>query len=383
MNLLIDATNINSGGGLTHLKELLNNNQIKKSSIIIYVLASKKTLNLLKLNNINKINFLFNHFPKIISIPCKIIILNFLIYFLRVDILFVPGGWYIGFFKNVITLCQNYILFNDEIIEKYYFSLRYIKFNILKSLQKNTFKNALGIIYLNEYIKQQVSIKIKRINHKFDVVIPHGISNFFFQTQKKIKKYDIKNINKFKIVYVSSIDKYKNQLSVIKTVNRLYKNKFNIHLTIIGSPYKPYYKKIKKLLKNIKIHDEFLTIIYNKNPKDLSELYKEVDLAIFASSCENLPITLLEYMASRLPILSNNIEPMKSILKEGAKYFDVKDLDNFYFALKNIILNIDDRSIGASILYKESLKYNWKECSSLTFNYFTNMLNNLKNHGYK
>ena len=46
------------------------------------------------------------------------------------------------------------------------------------------------------------------------------------------------------------------------------------------------------------------------------------DLFIFASSCENLPITMLEAMASGIPICCSNRGPMPEVLGREGCYFD-------------------------------------------------------------
>ena len=52
-----------------------------------------------------------------------------------------------------------------------------------------------------------------------------------------------KLIKKIKIIYVSKIDIYKNQIKIINAIKKL-KNKFNIQLSLIGS----YDYKNKKIL---------------------------------------------------------------------------------------------------------------------------------------
>ena len=66
----------------------------------------------------------------------------------------------------------------------------------------------------------------------------------------KIFKFKHRKINKkkIKIIYVSKIDIYKNQIKIIKALNKL-KEKFNISLSLVGS----FDKRNKKILEE-KIH---------------------------------------------------------------------------------------------------------------------------------
>ena len=58
MQIGIDASNINDGGGITHLSQIINNFDFKKSKCTgIVIWGHKKSLNKIKnTKNINKIN---------------------------------------------------------------------------------------------------------------------------------------------------------------------------------------------------------------------------------------------------------------------------------------------------------------------------------------
>ena len=61
------------------------------------------------------------------------------------------------------------------------------------------------------------------------------------------------------------------------------------------------------------------------NYSELPSLYRESDIGIFASTCENMPNILLKMMASGLPVLCSKVPPMPSILGPSAVYFDPED----------------------------------------------------------
>ena len=58
---------------------------------------------------------------------------------------------------------------------------------------------------------------------------------------------------------------------------------------------------------------------YNCDPH---AVLKRAHLFVFASSCENMPNTLVEAMASGLPIACSDRGPMPEILRDGGTYFD-------------------------------------------------------------
>ena len=105
----IDASNINQGGGVTHLSELLkyaNPKLMGISKIILW--SSSKTLNqlpekswLIKKNNFMiEGNFLFR-------VLWQIFILGFLLHKYNCNVLFIPGGSFMINFRPIITMNQN------------------------------------------------------------------------------------------------------------------------------------------------------------------------------------------------------------------------------------------------------------------------------------
>ena len=56
-------------------------------------------------------------------------------------------------------------------------------------------------------------------------------------------------------------------------------------------------------------------------------LLADANLFVFASSCENMPNTLVEAMAIGLPIACSDRGPMPEVLRDGGVYFDPEDCD--------------------------------------------------------
>ena len=70
---------------------------------------------------------------------------------------------------------------------------------------------------------------------------------------------------------------------------------------------------------------------------NLHSLYAQSDLGVFASSCENMPITLVEAMAVGLPIACSNRGPMPEVLADGGVYFDPENSGSIVAAIEQIM----------------------------------------------
>jgi glycosyltransferase involved in cell wall biosynthesis len=66
------------------------------------------------------------------------------------------------------------------------------------------------------------------------------------------------------------------------------------------------------------------------------------DIFVFASSCENMPNTLIEGMAAGLKIACSSRGPMPEVLKDAGYYFDPESPVSISKAIEQIILNPDE-----------------------------------------
>ena len=84
-----------------------------------------------------------------------------------------------------------------------------------------------------------------------------------------------------------------------------------------------------------------------------------------------MPITLLEAMATGLPIASSNRGPMPEILQDGGVYFDPEDQVSIANAGEALITSKNLRLISAEKARTLSLQYSWQRCSYETFSYIS------------
>jgi len=356
MTLTIDASSIVSGGGLTHLIELTNH--INDPSVTINVIASEKVLEKLDNKLLKKSHPFLNK-----TIFHRIIFQFFLIdkFLKESDVLLSVTGDYIGNFKPVIGISQNMLLYERENLKG--FGLEKIKFVLNYYRQKISFKNSDGIIFLSNYSKQTILEKLNLKTKKF-AVINHGV-NIKFQSYNSGDQ-----LNRFDILYVSSFHYYKNQIEIIKALHMLRKKYPKIKLTLVGNFISNSYKK--KLLETInKLNeDKWIFLEQNIGYEKINGFYSKAGMIVFASSCENMPLILIESMKARKPILCSNRKPMTEFLSKENFFFDPKNInsihDSFLTAFttnENKLINISNQN------FKDSNKFNWEKTSIETVSF--------------
>lgn len=370
MILGIDATNIRTGGGLTHLKEILDNaDNILDHFDKVVVWSNRKTLSVLPestwlekkthswLNKSFAYSFLYQIFK--ISKSAKIA---------ECDLVFVPGGTFLGNFKNIVSMSQNMLPFEKNERKRFKDLRSQVRFRILYLTQMRTFKKSLGIIFLTNYAKNYIEENIAlNVN---STIIPHGINPSFKSVpkiQKELNSYD--KISSFQFLYVSIVTVYKHQDNIAKAVIKLRAEEYPISLQLVGPHTSIGLATLNKVLE---LDTE--NCVQFKGPiayKNLKEIYKNADAFVFGSSCENMPIILLEAMTAGLPIASSNMGPMPEILGDDGFYFNPLDDHSIYITLKEMLQSKEKRSEKSKNSYNKSLNYTWKECSAQTFKYLS------------
>lgn len=377
MILGIDASNIRTGGGLTHLKEVLLNaepNQYNFEKVIVW--SSNETL--AKLPDylwLRKETHKWLNKSFIFSFLFQILFLSKFAVYEKCNLLFVPGGTFFGDFKSIVSMSQNMLPFEKEESNRFQNWKSRLRFRILHYTQARTFKKSMGVIFLTNYAKNYIvkDIKFK----KTSVIIPHGINLSFLnkpKNQKGISEYNIET--PFRLLYVSIVTVYKHQWNVAETVLRLRKEGYPIVLELVGGNTIKSLERLKKVLK--KDSDNCIEYKGLLPYEDLENIYKSADGFIFASSCENLPIILIEAMTAGLPIVSSNMGPMPEVLGNTGFYFNPLNTDDIYSALKNMINSPELRKIKSLEAYNKSIKYTWKECSDKTFEYLSEIAKQLE-----
>jgi len=168
---------------------------------------------------------------------------------------------------------------------------------------------------------------------------------------------------------VSIVTEYKHQWNVAKAILRLRNDGYFITLDLVGG----YTDEALQKLNTILAEDNKKIITYKGliPYEELSTIYKNADGFIFASTCENMPIILIEAMTAGLPVASSEKQPMPEILKESAFYFKATDTDNIYECLKKYLQDPGKRKVNAEETFHKASRYTWEDCSDRTFTYLT------------
>lgn len=379
MILGIDATNIRTGGGLTHLKEILENGKPNSFGITKVVIWSNTgTLNNLpdsiwldKVTHkfLNK-SFVYSFFYQMFFLSKSAKLVH------NCDLLFVPGGTFLGSFKNIVSMSQNMLPFEKTEYLRFKNWKTRLRFMLLHFTQSLTFKKSKGVVFLTNYAKEVIS---SSINLKVDKckIIPHGISSVFVKEpvgQKLITTFD--QNNPYKLLYVSIVTAYKHQWNVAAAVLKLKGEGYSVVLDLVGDITEESRSKLEIVLNSELNTDKTVRYLGLIPYEKLSKIYSNTNGFIFASTCENMPIILIEAMTAGLPIACSNFGPMPEVLGDAGVYFDPTNVDSIYEAIKLMLNDKQLREDVSNKAFNKSINYTWKNCSDETFKYLSEVAKN-------
>jgi glycosyltransferase involved in cell wall biosynthesis len=378
IRIVIDAANIQSGGGLSHLVELLKSADPDRDRFTaIYVWAKSSTLNALPDPPwLMKCSHPFLERGLLYRLWWQLFCLGTLARRDRCHVLFIPGGYFYTDFRPIVTLSQNLLPFELPELFRYGLSLTTFRLLFLRFLQSASFRKSDGIIFLSHYSMGLVC-GVSGLASQPIAIIPHGIGNFFFAKSScggissiSSNKNGLPQSCRLTLLYVSTVDVYKHQWNVVEAVSRIRcQTGLDIALDLVGPSYAPALRRLVKTMRTYDPHGLWARYRGLVDYSQLNLLYWSADIGIFASTCENLPITLLEMMASRIPIVCSNRGPMPEVLGSAGLYFDPEKPESLANALLTLILSKELCADLANKSYQLSLGYTWQECSRQTLRF--------------
>jgi glycosyltransferase involved in cell wall biosynthesis len=369
----IDAINIRDGGGLTHLREILNHTQ-ESNLLFDQVIVWGNDTCLQALPNapwLKKINPLPPKANGLKRTLWQIFSLGPAAKKMQCSLLLIAGGSTITRFRPYVTICHNMLPFTETALQQYGNGLRKYKFLLLRKVQLHTFKKAKGIIFLSYWAKEQLQPLIAKPQLKF-AVIPHGINTGFRIANRLHRNIaDCSKAQPFTILYVSRIEPYKNQLAVIGLVADIRKiTGWPICLVLAGlASDAKYYSSMQQKIQSVDATSDWITYQGAVPYDNLRDLYAQADMAVFASTCENMPIILLEKMAAGLPIVCTNNAPMPDFLKDAGLYASIDDPSAFQSTMQQLIENRELRVSLSEKATEYAANYQWSKAAADTFQF--------------
>ncbi|AEH44952.1 glycosyl transferase group 1 [Thermodesulfatator indicus DSM 15286] len=202
------------------------------------------------------------------------------------------------------------------------------------------------------------------------VVVPNGIdTNWYSPEQKPISRFTDDHFN---ILYVGRFDPRNGLDILIEAFKILAREKPNIRLIIMGfGPLEPTYRKMvpKELTEKI--------IFVGKIDEERPAYYRSAHVLCFPAKKGSFGITLLEAMASGVPVVTTDIEGFRFVMEDGKHGLMVKPehgAEGYARALKFLLENPEKRKEMAQKARERALEFSWDKVTADLLDHYYEIL---------
>lgn len=204
----------------------------------------------------------------------------------------------------------------------------YAKYPLLKNLVKKILQNA-DLRFGNSFT---ICNKVKKLSGKSCEFLP-AITTLNLENPKpaRIDK------NKFNFLYVGRLEKVKGVDLLLEAARNLLKavNYFGLHIVGDGSLMHDLREKV-----NLWGLQENVFLLGNINDQDLlASYFLNCDFLVIPSRSESLPLTLIEAMRARLPVIASNVSDMGFLVSKNnlGLVFPAENKEALFECMKNAL----------------------------------------------
>jgi glycosyltransferase involved in cell wall biosynthesis len=282
------------------------------------------------------------------------------------DILFTTDASTVCRFKPMVVMSQDMLPYEPGMMKYFGFTKERLRLLTILYIQNRAMKAADGVIFLSRYASKIIQQSCGPLSHI--AFISHGIGADFKHSEAA-RDWPVSNEHPVRCIYVSDTMMYKHQWMVVKAIARLRRQGYNVVLRLVGDGSGRAQRLLNQEIARCDPNRIFVTQTGFVPHKEIPANLANSDLFVFASACENMPVSLLEAMAVGLPIACSKREPMPEILADGGVYFDPENPDSIAAAVEQLITSPALRERVAQRAKQLSEQYSWSRCAEETWRF--------------
>lgn len=364
----VDASRNRSGGGRTHLINILQGGDPRKHGVReVHVWAYRALLDALP-----EYDWLIKHGPPELegSLIRQLLwqVFEFPVAFAAAgcDIVLNTDAGTVSSITPSVTMSRDMLSYEPGEIERFGWSKARLRLILLRYVQNRSLRRASGAVFLTGHAARTIQQSCGRLERV--ALIPHGIGDNFRVADRR-PAWPASGERPIRCLYISNAALHKHQWTVVEAVAALRSGGLNVELQLVGGGAG---RGLERLHHQIAISDPdraFVDEVGAVPHSRLPDYLSLADLFVFASSCENMPNTLVEAMASGIPIACARRGPMPEVLQDGGVYFDPEDPISIAAVLKNLAGNAGLRRQVSSKAQILARQYSWGRCAAETWTF--------------
>lgn len=280
-------------------------------------------------------------------------------------------------FRPAVVMSRDMLPYESGVMSCYR-GKSWLRLWILRYVQNHSLRFADGAIFLTRYasdVIQRFTGPLRSV-----AIVPHGVGEMFRGVSRN---HEWPALGRpVKCLYISNLAPYKHQWQVVRAVADLRQRGFDIVLTLVGVGGGSVQaggadiarKRFSAELELCDPRRESVTTVNHLPANQLPAVLAKADIFVFASSCENMPNTLLEAMAAGLPIACSNRGPMPEVLAGSGVLFDPESSQSISSSIESLITNPLLRNQCAEKAFRLAGEYSWRRCGAETWEFLLKFL---------
>lgn len=292
----------------------------------------------------------------------------------KVDLFFATLSYIVpSFSKKCVVLVHDLISFLDIVTHNK--KAQYIE----KITLKSALKNARGIIAVSENTKKDI-VNIFGINERAIEVVAEAIDPQFYLSEKEdvVKAVMHKHgLDPGYIFFISTLEPRKNIIRIIQAYDLAKKKNPEIPKLVMAGGKGWGYALFDEKLQSLGAKDA-IELLGHVDPGDLRALYQSAGMYLFPALYEGFGLTVLEAMASRVPVITSRSGSLPEVGGDAVLYTNqesIEDISNKIVLLaENASLREELRKKG----YEQAGQFDIKKMAIETIRYFEKINENQK-----
>lgn len=372
MRIAVEASNLQRGGGVTHLREVLGHLDPAELGIErVAVWASpttlaqlaerpwleKRTAPALARGAVARFFWQWQRF----SAEARAF---------GAQVVFAPGSTFLGGFRPFVTISQSLLPFDPAEIARYSRATARSRLRLLAALQARTFRRSAGVIFLSEAGRSLVESRVAGLPPR-RAIVPHGLAPRFLCAPRPARPPAAFTAEApARLLYVSHLSPYKHQSLVVAAARRLCDAGIPVSLDLVGPTGAPEaQRELERAMARMDPRCEFVRWRGEIAYAEMERAYADADLFVFASTCESFGLIVLEAMAAGLPVVCAGCSAPPEVLGPAGAYFVPMDADSLTATLARLLRDPAERERLAGAAYARAQTFDWQRCARETFGF--------------
>lgn len=210
------------------------------------------------------------------------------------------------------------------------------------------------ILAVNEPLKQwaEIHLKCKKVSYA---------RNFVKPVPSNVNAIKLKDSTSFKIVCLANLRPQKDHSNLLHAFKVVQKQYPNSSLHCIGKIVdEDYHQNLTKLVANLELEQ----VYFYGEQSGVMEILKQANIGVLSSNSEGLPVALLEYGMSGLPVVCTEVGQCAEVVKDFGIIVPKEHPEALAKAMITYIEDADVRQQNAAA-FQQHIKQNYSQESTI------------------